>query len=220
MSRALAELAPQPRQVDVDGALAAAVRLVPHLREDLPLRDDLARPLGEEVEQVELAAGQLDGLAVEGHLACHGVDDEAADGERALVVVRVRAPEDRAHPRLELVHGERLDDVVVGSGVEGADDRRVVVAGGDDDDRGAPHRPEHRQQAVAVEVGQAQVEQDEVGLVVEDALEARHRRGRAGHRVPAVGERAHEGGPDRGVVLDDEHVCHSGHGRAGRGRHA
>src|SRR4051812_34400982 len=59
----LAELAAQPRQVDVDGAVAAAVRLAPHLREQLTLRHHLAGSLGQREQQVELLAGQLE-LAV------------------------------------------------------------------------------------------------------------------------------------------------------------
>src|SRR6476661_8852917 len=39
---ALAQLATQPRHVDVDGAVAAAVRLAPHLGQELALADDLA----------------------------------------------------------------------------------------------------------------------------------------------------------------------------------
>ena len=42
----LAELATQPRQVDVDGPVGAAVRLLPDLGEQLALGDHLARPRG------------------------------------------------------------------------------------------------------------------------------------------------------------------------------
>ena len=127
------------------------------------------------------------------------------------------AAQHRADPRLELVHAEGLDDVVVGAGVQGLHDRGVVVARGHHDDRRAAHGAQHREQAVPVEVGQAQVEQHEVGLLVEGVLQADHPRGGARDRVPAVGERADERGADPGVVLDDQHVCHSGHARAGRG---
>ncbi len=55
----LAELAAQPGQVDVDGAVGAAVRLLPDLGQQLALGDDLPRPGGQRQQQVELLAGQL-----------------------------------------------------------------------------------------------------------------------------------------------------------------
>src|SRR5204862_6020693 len=54
----LAELAAQPGDVYVDGLVAAAVRLAPHVGEQLPAADHPAGALGEVGEQVELAAGQ------------------------------------------------------------------------------------------------------------------------------------------------------------------
>ena len=62
LGRGLAQLAPQPRQVDVDGPLGAAVRLLPDVGQQLALGDHLARPRGQGEQQVELLAGQLERL--------------------------------------------------------------------------------------------------------------------------------------------------------------
>jgi hypothetical protein len=203
--------------VHVDGAFTAAVGLVPDLLEDLALRHDLAGPLGEEQEQVELTARQLEVATGQRAVARRRVDDELADGDRLVGVVGGGAAQHGPDPRLELVHAERLHDVVVGTGVEGLDDRGVVVARGHHDDGGAAHGAQHGEQTVSVEVGQAQVEQHEVGLLVEGVLQPDHPGGRAGHRVAAVGQRTDERGSDPRVVLDHEHVCHIGNARAGRG---
>ena len=62
----LAELAAQPRQVDVDRLVRPAVRLAPHLGEELTARHHLGRAAGEVGEQVELEARQLERLAGQG----------------------------------------------------------------------------------------------------------------------------------------------------------
>src|SRR5688572_32500180 len=58
--RGLAQLAPQPRQVDVDGLVGAAPRLAPHLDQEVALGDDLAGSLDQVGEQVELAGREVD----------------------------------------------------------------------------------------------------------------------------------------------------------------
>ena len=201
--------------MDVDGALAPAVDLLPHLGQDLALGHDLTDAAREQEQQVELPAGQLDRDAVDRHLARGRVHDEAADDEPVLTLRRGRATEHGPHPGLELVDGEGLEDVVVGPGVQGTDDGRVVVTGRHDDDRGVPHRAQHRQDGVAVEVGQAEVEQHQLGPVVHRVLESVEAAVGARHGVTPVPEGPDEGGADGRVVLDDEHVCHSENGTPG-----
>ena len=82
LGRRLPELAAQPRQVDVDGPVGAAVRLPPNLGEQLALGDHLARPVGQGEQQVELLAGELERRSVECRGAGALVDDEVADPDR------------------------------------------------------------------------------------------------------------------------------------------
>ena len=84
LGRRLAELAAQPGQVDVDGAVGAAVRLPPHLGEQLALGHHLAGPLGQREQQVELLARELHRVAAEGHGARALVDDQVADADRLV----------------------------------------------------------------------------------------------------------------------------------------
>ena len=80
-------------------------------------------------------------------------------------------PHGRAHPGQQLVHLERLGDVVVRAGVERLD---LLVAGrprGQHDDRHRVPSADAVQDLDAVEVGQSEVEDDDVGMEAGDAVE-------------------------------------------------
>jgi hypothetical protein len=53
----------------------------------------------------------------------------------------VKRPPDDSDPRVQLRATERLDQVVVGAGLENGDDLRIAVAGGGDDDGDVVDRP-------------------------------------------------------------------------------
>ena len=73
-----------------------------------------------------------------------------------------------AHPGHQHVHGERLGDVVVGALVERGDHALLVAVGGDHDDRAALRGAQPAAQLDAVDVGQAEVEDDQVRVVQPD----------------------------------------------------
>ena len=117
----LAELAAQPRQVDVDRLVGAAVGLAPHLGEQLAPGHHLGRAAGEVGEQVELEAGQLERLAVEGgRRAGRGrpARSPTTMAARPSSPRPGRSAQDGPDAGVELGGGVRLDDVVVGAGVE------------------------------------------------------------------------------------------------------
>ena len=71
-----------------------------------------------------------------------------------------RAARHRVHPGQQFVQVERLDQVVVGTGLQAADAVADLVARGQHDHRpGQPARPPVAQQVQAVAVGQLQVQQ-------------------------------------------------------------
>ena len=134
------------------------------------------------------------------------VHDEVARRERAHLGERARgcAPLVRAHAGEELGEPERLDEVVVGARVEPRDDVELLVARGEDENREIrPARPQPPTDGDAVDVGQAEIEDDEpdpVGRLGDRRPAARDPH----HRVPLAVEHPHEPRGDRVVVLDEQ----------------
>ena len=76
------------------------------------------------------------------------------------------AAERGAEPGEELVHAEGLGDVVVGAGVEGGDLVAFGAAGRQDDDRHGGPAAEAADDVEAAHAGEAEVEDDGVGMVL------------------------------------------------------
>ena len=109
----------------------------------------------------------------------------------------------RAHAREQLGEAERLDQVVVGAGVEAGDDVELLVARGEDQDREVgPRGAQPPADVDAVDVGQPEVEDDEADALVGGG-ERRAPARDAAHRVALAVEHAREARGDRLVVLDD-----------------
>ena len=108
----------------------------------------------------------------------------------------------------QLLGHHRLGDVVVGAGLQPGDQVVGVGLGGDDDDR---HDAVAAQLAAHVEprqVGQAQVEQDEIRLPLLEQGQAGAAVGRLADLVPLVLEGQGEGDADGVVVLDEQQRIH------------
>src|SRR5665647_1226416 len=73
----LAELAPQPGQVYVDGSVASSIALTPHVRQQLTFRDHLAWPLRQGQQEVELLARQVNWQSVQVDLSFFRIDLQA-----------------------------------------------------------------------------------------------------------------------------------------------
>ena len=127
--RAVVDLLAQPPDEDVDGAVAVRLAAAPHLLQQLVARDDAAAVERERVEQPELGRRQLGALAVDERLHLARVDPQLLDLDRvaALLLGRPHAAAGRgADARDQLLHRERLDEVVVGADLERVD---AVVLG-------------------------------------------------------------------------------------------
>src|SRR5690606_31757368 len=77
----LAELGPDPADVDVDGPRPAVVVVSPHLRQQLLTAPDPARVLDQEPEQLVLHVGEDDRLAGDGRLVGEGVQLQGLEPE-------------------------------------------------------------------------------------------------------------------------------------------
>ncbi len=152
------------------------------------------------------------GVAVDGHLARVEVEAHGPDLERRLVAAR--AAGERAQPGEQLLDRKRLGQVVVGAGVEPDHAVADAVERRQHQDRHVVARAAGAAaHAEAVHVGQAHVEDHQVGLL---ALHRREALGAGAGELDAVARLAQlelEHAGDRGVVLDDQDTL-------GRGGHA
>ena len=130
------------------------------------------------MQQLELALGELEVASGAHGGAGARVEAQVADGGDLLVAGRAAAQQ-RLQARRDLLHRERLDDVVVGAGLEAAHAVVDLVAGREDADghvlAAVAQAGEHLE---AVEVGHVQVEQDDGRVHAADRLERRPAAGR------------------------------------------
>ena len=171
------DLVAQLADEHVHGAVAAGLAPAPDPLQQLVARDDAAALQRERVEEAELGRRQLDALPVDVGLDVQGIDEQLLGLDRlaALVALRPHAPPGRrAHAGDQLLHGERLHEVVVGADLERVD---AVVLGAarthDDDRRADPLLARRLEQPPAVEAGEHQVEHAHVGMLVAQPREAR-----------------------------------------------
>ena len=165
----------------------------------------------ERVQQVELPPRQLEPLAGVGGRVPVGVEADVADlegrrrggGRRGALA---GAAQHRADAGDELGHAERLDQVVVGAELEADDAVGLKAAGGEHDDRHLGGGADCPADVAAVDVGQPQVEQDDVGLGAAHRLDP----GGAGRREldpeALTLERRAQRVRDGRLVLDDRHL--------------
>ena len=159
---------------------------------------------------------RLIGWSVARHRVAGHVDGHVADGE-ALVVGDVVAAYARADPGDELLGLERLDDVVVGPGLEADDHVDGVALRGEHHDRHAGLGADLLADVDAVLAGQHQVEQHQVGLVVAERVEGHVAAAHDAAVEPLLAEDDGEHLRQGGVVVDDEHAAACRFGKVSHG---
>jgi len=205
----LAELADE----DVDGSIAVRRAPPPHALEQLVAREHAPLLPRERVEQAELGRRQLGALAVDVRLHVVRIEPQLLDEDRVAAAGLCFAdpPASRgANTRGELLHRERLHEVVVGSDLESVYAVVLRSPGGYDDDRGAdPLVSGLLDHAPSVDAGEHQVENADIGSFVaqarETGLAVRHADGVESRRLQVA---RHPAGDDV-VVFDDQDFCHS-----------
>ena len=138
------------------------------------------------------------------------VDDERTDLDHAADVscARRTAARDRTDARDELTEPERLDDVVVRAELEPDDAVDLVAARGDDDDRHVRLGTQLAAQVEPVEVGQTEIEQDDVRprAILVEAVERAAPRVAVADGEPLSLEAPDERDRDVVVVFDQEYI--------------
>ena len=121
------------------------------------------------------------------------------------------APQVGAHPRQQLAEPEGLGQVVVGARLQPDDDVDLVPPGGEDHQhRARLGQPEPAADLDAVEIGQAEVEQDEIEELLGGGVQAALAGLVPGDDVPVALQPGGQGAADRVVVLDDQQFRHTG----------
>jgi hypothetical protein len=126
------ELGAEAVDVDVEGVLLDVGDVAPAGFDELLAGGDEAAAAHEGLEQFELLAGEGDVLAVANGDAATAVEGDAADGDGCLLR-RGDAAGDGADAGQQDFEDEGLDEVVVGSEIEGVEDPGDGVDGGEDE---------------------------------------------------------------------------------------
>ncbi len=213
------DLFAQPADEDVDRPVAVRLAPSPELLEQLVAGRDTAGVERELVEEAELRRRELCALAVDVGLHLARIDAELLDLDR-LAARRLVTPDaasrSGANARDELLHRERLHEVVVGSDLERV---HAVVLGatrGDDDDGRADSLGAHGlDQLPAVESGKHQIEHAGIGLLVAEPREPLLAVPDSDGVEAGCAEVAGHSLRDHLVVLDDQDLRHRCHYRAG-----
>ncbi len=130
--------------------------------------------------------------------------------DRARLRLPLRATQQRAHPRHELVRAERLRDVIVRADLEPDDPLRLVGAGRQHDDRngGGPRLAAHDPADLkTVHLRQHQVEHQQVGRTIRERLERLPPGGQEFGGKPRLLQITLDELRDVPIVLDDEDPC-------------
>ena len=116
-------------------------------------------------EQVELPGGQLYRCPAHRDRSRGDVNENRADGHRRRHrgrIARRRVPERDPEAGLQFLHPEGLGDVVVGATVESEHLALLAVESGKDDHRHVRPLPQPPADLDAVDVGETEVEHDEL----------------------------------------------------------
>ena len=142
----------------------------------------------------------------------HGIDLKRADAQHRNFRLPLHpVPQRCTHPRQQLADIERLVDVVIGAEVKRLDLFYFALARRQDDDRQIRPFARAPDDVLSIAIGQAEIEQDNVGRLGRNALDAVGNRARAGHLVIVCFQRRLEKAQDCRLVIDDQNAKPGAH---------
>src|SRR5437879_4192575 len=209
------DLAPQVSDMHVDNPGLDGVFVAPDGVEDLLPAQHLARVAGEEGQKVELRVGEVDLPAVAIDAALVDLGDHVAEDQLAALVLLLLDPalaQVGGDAGDQLARAEGLDDVVVGADLQPDDDVDLLGLGAEDEDRHPRAGPADVAADVeAADVGQHQVEEDDVRLERLDPGEGVSAAVRLLDQVPLLLAGEAHGLTDRRLVIDHQDLALSVH---------
>src|SRR5436190_19280743 len=176
-----------------------------------------ARVRREQVQQTEFLIRQLDVAAGDADASARRIDLDVMDAHGSVASVwrhrRARPPQQRARPRHELAHTERLREVIVRAAFEAEDLVRLFGARGQDQNRHVAVRAaaaDGAADAEAVQPGNHHVEDDQVEPLVLRARDRLPAVRKPFTRVAFEAEMQTDQFADVRLVFDDEHARRGG----------
>src|SRR5215218_9089003 len=174
--RATVDLVAKLAHEHVHGSVPVAFAPAPQFLEQFVPADDATLLQREGVEETELGRCQTGTLAVDVRLYLAGVDSKLLDLDRlaaAFLLASGAAPRGGGDSGDKLLHGERLDEIVVGADLEGMDTVVLRPSCADHDDRRSDaFRSRLLDQAPAVHTGQHQIDDTDLGVLESEARQA------------------------------------------------
>src|SRR5689334_4696214 len=199
------ELPAQVADVGLDDVRVAGEVVLPHVLEDLALREHPPRVVQEVAQEGVLGGGQIDPGVAAVHLMAILVESDVGEAEHLGRRPGFRAAQDRVDTRDHLGQAEGLRHVVVAAGPQRLDLVGDAVLGGEEEDGGPEAALAQAPADVDPgQVGQHPVEHDQVGLELHDGRD----RAAAGALLTddeaLVAQRRRDRVDDRWLVVDDQ----------------
>ena len=200
------ELGAERGDVIVDRAGGGERGVTPDDIEEPFAGDRLAIGFGEEPEHGELAGGQVQRSAT----ADGGLSNEI-DADRPEVQIAdgfagwLGTTQQRADAGQEFARAEWFDEIIVGARIEAGDAILDLALGGEHEDRhGNGESAQLGAEGESIELGQHDVEQDEIGFLLEGTVQAGGTVGGGEDAITFGGQGVLEGGAHGAFVFDDE----------------
>lgn len=193
--------------MDIDRAGVTEIVKAPHLVEELIARENAVAIRGKEVEELELLRGNVDCLAVELQLVFLQADFDILEFYDFVVRglrVGIVTAEHRLDSRGEFLHIEGLDDEVIGAELETEHFVEHFALRGNHDNRLRGNLTDFAADLPAVFFRHHDVEQDEIGFVHFEEVDALGTVGRGLDFVTFVLKVDFQDIADVGVVVDDK----------------
>ena len=169
-------------------------------------RNNFSGAVHQALEEVVLGAGEEDVFARARDFASGGIENEIADLQLELLRDGGAAL-DGAEAGQEFFEGEGLGEVVVGAGIEAADEVRDGILGGEHEQgRGDVLGAQTLGDLVAVELGHHDVEDDDIEFVIAGEFKALVAVARADDGVALFRESFAKQFDHAGLVFDDEQL--------------
>src|SRR5579875_1037912 len=168
---ALLELVPEVADIDLEHVGIAPKIVSPDLLEDHIPREHLAGMPHKEGEEFVLLGCQLDDPIPAHRFPARRIKLEIAKGENGAGRA-VAAAKERTDAGGQLFKGKRLDQVIIGAGIQASDPIWYLVTRGQHQNGDIPPRAQSSADFEAVQAGHHHVEDDQVGRTVAGDEEA------------------------------------------------